>query len=90
LIHSLAGSKARPLSTKERQTLLVVIRTLFPHDNFDEIVYSKAVNALDSRARRDEGVLQLLSQGLNVLESSVRGTFAEAGTSARIKLLKGV
>ena len=85
LEHQMIAGQVPTFSVKERRTLLVVMRTLFPQGNFEERDYTKAIDALNARCTSDQKISTLLARGLAELE---KGRFTEVVQSVQISMLK--
>jgi hypothetical protein len=74
------------LGTADAATLTVLARTLFPHDQLDDLAYAQVVHALDSEAAKSENMRNLLSSGLHQLP----GDFAKLSEAERVAALKKI
>lgn len=74
------------LSGEQAKALLVMGRTLFPHDMLDDRFYQNAVNALDAKAAEDTQVRSQLLDGIAQLNAN--GAFAGMKEDARVAVLK--
>jgi hypothetical protein len=74
------------LTSAEGRTLMMVARTIVPHDKLDDAAYAVVVRALDANAVADAGALTLLRAGARELGAD----FATAGEPERVRRLKAV
>ena len=76
----------RSLTSAEGQTLMMVARTIVPHDRLDDAAYAVVVQSLDSNAAGDARSLAMLRQGVRELGAD----FASAGEPERVRRLKAI
>lgn len=76
----------KSLTSEEGRTLLVVTRTIAPHDGLDESAYALVVSSADADASKDPAMLELLRAGLKQLGSR----FAAAKESQRVRALQAI
>jgi hypothetical protein len=76
----------KALTSAEGQALLIMSRTIAPHDKLDDSAYAVVVGALDADAARDPAVLASTRAGI----ASLGAGFVQAGEPARIETLKKV
>ena len=69
-------SKLKTLSAHEAETLLKMVRQIFPHDHLDDSYYIKVVEDLDAEASRNPVTGKMLSTGVANLDHSAKGKFA--------------
>ncbi|HVB78361.1 MAG TPA: hypothetical protein VNE82_00270 [Candidatus Binataceae bacterium] len=69
-----AGLKT--LSAHEGETLLKMVRQIFPHDRLDDSYYIKVVEDLDVEASSKPATAKMLSAGVANLDHSGKGEFA--------------
>jgi hypothetical protein len=74
----------RRLTSGEGKTLMMVARTIVPHDKLDDAAYAVVVQSLDTDAVGDAGTLAMLRAGVQGLGSD----FASAGEPERVRRLK--
>ena len=73
-------------TSSEAATLMVVARTIAPHDKLDDAAYALVVRALDSDATKDATLRKAFKEGVSRLGAD----FAEAPESDRVAALKKV
>ena len=77
------------LTDAQGQTLMAFARTLYPHDTLDDAAYALVVKALDGSAK-DKATLDLLSEGIQTLDSGSGGSFVNASEDARLAAAKAI
>lgn len=77
------------LSDAQGQSLMAFTRTLYPHETLDDAAYALVVKALDGSAK-DKATLQMLSNGIQELDSASGGNFVSANDDARLMAAKAV
>lgn len=77
------------LSDAQGQSLMAFARTLYPHETLDDAAYALVVKALDGSAK-DKATLQMLSDGIEKLDSTSGGSFVNANEDARLAAAKAV
>ena len=95
LLAGLAPSSAwalelKKLSTAEGKTLMVMGRTLFPHNKLPDAVYALLAKDLDAKASGDAGAAKMLQDGIAWLNSSAGGDFAKASAKKRDEIVLGM
>lgn len=76
----------RALTTAEGRILMIVARTIAPHDKLDEAAYAVVVHSVDADAVSDPATLTMLRAGIRRLGAS----FASAAESERVRRLKAM
>ncbi|MEO8309068.1 MAG: tat (twin-arginine translocation) pathway signal sequence [Pseudomonadota bacterium] len=76
----------KALSSTEGQALLMMSRTIAPHDKLDDAAYAVVVGALDADAARDPSVLASTRAGI----ASLGAGFAQASETSRVAALKKI
>jgi hypothetical protein len=76
----------KSLSSAEGRTLLVMARTIAPHDKLEDAAYAVVIAALDADAAADPNVLTATRAGI----ASLGAGFATAQEPARVALLKKI
>ena len=74
------------LTSAEGRTLLMVARTIVPHDQLDDAAYAIVVRSIDADAARDAATLAMLRAGIRRLGAG----FAAAAESERVRRLKTI
>ena len=74
----------RSLTSPEGQTLMMVARTIVPHDRLDDAAYAVVVQSLDHNAAADASTLAMLREGVRQLGAD----FASRGEPERVRRLK--
>jgi hypothetical protein len=74
------------LSSAEAATLLVVTRTICPHDKLEDLAYALVVQAIDEDAHKGEHTHAMLKDGL----AQLGGGFVSATENERVAALKKV
>jgi hypothetical protein len=77
------------LSDAQGQALMSFARTLYPHETLDDAAYALVVKALDGSAK-DKAALQMLSEGIQKLDSASGGSFVKANEDARLAAAKSI
>jgi hypothetical protein len=72
------------LKSAEGAALLVVTRTIAPHDKLDDAAYAMVVQAIDGDANKDESSRKMIQEGLAALGSE----FAANAENDRVAALK--
>jgi hypothetical protein len=78
------------LSSRERQTLVRLLRVAYPHDSFPAGPYERTADAVLDAAARDPRLLAQLVQGLGDLDVLREVPFAELAGDAALTVLRGV
>ncbi len=73
-------------TSSEAATLMVVARTIAPHDKLDDAAYAIVIQAVDSDAARDENARQKIKEGVAALGVG----FARGSESDRVAALKKI
>lgn len=76
----------RSLTSPEGRTLMMVARTIVPHDGLDDAAYAVVVQSLDNNAAGDASSLAMLREGAHRLGAD----FASAGEPERVRRLKAI
>jgi hypothetical protein len=76
----------KALTSIEGQALLMMSRTIAPHDKLDDAAYAVVVGALDADAARDPAVLASTRAGI----ASLGGGFAQASEASRVEVLRKI
>lgn len=76
----------KALTSAEGQALLMMSRTIAPHDKLDDAAYAVVVGALDADAARDPAALASARAGI----ASLGAGFAGANEGARVEALKRI
>src|SRR5436309_2116994 len=85
-----SASPGPELTSEERSALLLVARTLFPHDHMDDSLYFMAVGAIEGRCRADARISRIVTSGIAMLRAACEGRLADAGKRKCSDLLKGI
>ncbi len=85
--HGIVGS-GLSLGSAECYTLLMIVRTLFPHDRAEDCCYSRAIASIAARCRVDRDTSELITASLAKLDHDAGGSFATAALQIRISALK--
>jgi hypothetical protein len=72
------------------ETLVAVVRTLYPHDGLPDRVYRRVVAALDGVARAQPVPAQRLAEFLDALKERGLLPFRELSESYRVQALKAI
>lgn len=78
----------KALSEHEGRTLLVMARTLFPHDFLADSYYMNIVNSVDAKAASDAGAKAAVAEGVKRLDAAYKGGFKNASEKSRVRVLK--
>jgi hypothetical protein len=74
------------LTSAEGRTLLMVSRTICPHDKLEDAAYAVVVKAVDGTAAKDRKTLAMLLEGLH----RIGADFASVDEAERVRRLKAV
>ena len=77
------------VSARDRQTLVDVVYTAFPHSAFPRGPYERAADAVLDQAGRDPRFLAQLLQGLGELDAKRGVPFTELDTDTATAVLRG-
>lgn len=77
------------LTRQDRQTLLKVVRTAFPHRTFPAAPYERATDAVIEQAGTDPRFLAQLVQGLVDLDGQRDAPFADLDDETAAAILRG-
>ena len=77
----------RALSEHDALTILVMSRTIYPHDSLGDMYYAKVVQDLDGAAAGDEGTARLLKDGVAELDGAMGVNFADLSEGNRLSVL---
>jgi hypothetical protein len=58
------------LTAEQRNTLLLIAKTLFPHEHADEKLYANAVRAIEMRCRTDADASRVVTKGINAVAAA--------------------
>ncbi|MBZ5723078.1 MAG: gluconate 2-dehydrogenase subunit 3 family protein [Acidobacteriia bacterium] len=72
------------LSSAEAATLMIVARTIIPHDKLDDAAYALVIQAVDADASNDEKTRQMIQEGIAGLGAG----FVGSAESERVEALK--
>ena len=72
------------------KTLIRMCRDLYPHDQFDDALYAKVVEALDQAAAKDDALAKLLTDGAAALDKASDGSYLKAKDEHRLATLVGM
>jgi len=78
------------LSSREGRVLMLMGRTLYPHDQLPNAVYAVLAKDLDAQAQADAEVAQQLRAGLSRLEAAAGGSFAAADAKQRLAAVQSM
>jgi len=81
--------RGHDLNAEERDTLIVMIRTVFPHTVRDN-VYRDAVEVINLRCRNDPATFVDVTAGVAALEAKAGNKFSRLPEAARISLLTSI
>ncbi|MGA3195551.1 MAG: twin-arginine translocation signal domain-containing protein [Terriglobales bacterium] len=73
-------------SSAEGATILMMARTIAPHDKLDDAAYALVISALDSDATRDDKLRRLMKAGI----ASLGADFAKRDEKVRVATLKKI
>jgi hypothetical protein len=78
--------ESKALTSAESRALLMMMRTIVPHDQLDDAAYAVVVATFDADAARDTAALAATRAGIAGLGAS----FASAPEAARVEVLKRI
>ncbi len=84
-----AAGHLKALSDQEARALLMMARTLFPHDFLGDSFYMNIVNSIDAKAAADAKAKTMLQSGIQTLDS-YGGKFAQMDEHSRTSILQSV
>lgn len=76
------------LDGRTMATILVVARTMYPHDALPDGVYARVGETLAKAAREDAGAARTIEEGVSALNDG--RPFAELSTDERLEALEGI
>ncbi|RDD63478.1 twin-arginine translocation signal domain-containing protein [Ferruginivarius sediminum] len=71
-------------------TLLKMVRRLYPHSTLSDIYYGYVVEDLDRAAKSDEQVAKLLKDGVKKLDRALQIDFLDLSDGYQLKVLEGM
>ncbi len=74
------------LTTAEAATLMVMARTIAPHDKLDDAAYALVIKAVDEAAFKDDHIRKTIKEGI----TSLGAGFATRPESERVAVLKKI
>jgi hypothetical protein len=77
------------VTARDRQTLVQVVLTAFPHSSFPRGPYERAADAVLEQAGQDPRFLAQLLQGLEELDAQREAPFADLDTDTAAAVLRG-
>ena len=86
-------SWALPMTTLDSasgDTLLLMVRRVYPHDTLEDAVYAFPVKALDQKASADPGVAATLKQGVATLNQKAGGNWRKVDATRQVAILKEI
>ena len=84
-----AAGPLKALSGHEGQSLLMMARTLFPHDFLSDSYYAGIVSSIDGKAAGDAKTKSTVQEGVKMLDS-YGGKFANLDEASRTSILKSI
>ena len=78
------------LSDQDRNTLVRVLRVMYPHDSFPDGPYERTADAVLDTAQADPRMLAQLVQGLHDLDAARGRPFVDLPDDVALTLLRGV
>src|SRR4051812_27534563 len=78
------------LSSEERDTLLAMARTIFPHDQAADMEYVRAIAIAERTWESDNTTFLTVLDGIKSIEWTCGGRFCTIGDAARVKLLSSI
>jgi hypothetical protein len=84
-----AAGPLKALSEHEGHSLLMMARTLFPHDFLGDSYYMNVVNSIDGKAAGDAKAKAMVQSGVATLDS-YGGKFAQMDEHSRTSVLQSV
>ncbi|QIB35360.1 hypothetical protein [Ancylobacter pratisalsi] len=72
------------------ETLVAVVRTLYPHEGLPERVYRRTVFQFDTMAAKAPGAAQTFAELIDLLDGATSLPFIELTESYRVRALKGI
>jgi hypothetical protein len=84
-----AAGPLKALSADEGHSLLMMARTLFPHDFLGDSYYMNIVNSLDAKAAGDAKAKATIQDGVKMLDS-YGGKFAMKDEASRTSILQSI
>jgi hypothetical protein len=84
-----AAGPLKALSANEGHSLLMMARTLFPHDFLGDNYYMNIVNSIDAKAAADANTKSMVQDGIKMLDSYA-GKFSAQSEASRTSFLQSV
>jgi hypothetical protein len=84
------SARLKTLTAHEGETLLRMMRQIFPHDRLDDSYYIKAVEDLDAESSSEPGTAKLLHAGVANLDRAAKGKFASQPGADQIAALEKI
>jgi hypothetical protein len=75
------------LSDADARTLLVMTRTLFPHDMLDDGYYMAVVQSIDAKAAGDAKTRAMVAEGIAALNGTSARPFVELSERGRVAVV---
>ncbi len=79
---------ATRFSPAAAETLVAVVRTLYPHDGLPERVYRRAVLQFDAMAAKAPGIAQIFAEFVDGADAALPLPFRELSEGYRVQVLK--
>jgi len=83
-------ARLKALTAHEGETLLKMMRQIFPHDRLDDSYYIKAVEDLDSEAASNPATAKMIKAGIANLDHSTKGKFAAQPAGDQVAALEKI
>jgi hypothetical protein len=85
----------RSFTAEQGDTLLRLLRDIFPHDNLADVFYANALAPLDDAAAQDEATQAMLAEGIADLDARAVAAggpsfFALSSEAARVDILESI
>jgi hypothetical protein len=72
------------------ETLVLAVRTLYPHDRLPERIYRRTVHAIDRLATRLPAMAQIFAEFLDEADAAMPLPFRDLSEGYRVAVLKGM
>lgn len=70
------------------ETLVAVVRTLYPHDGLPERIYRRTVFHFDAMAAKAPGIAQIFAEFIDMADSALPLPFRDLSEGYRVQVLK--
>lgn len=72
------------------KTLLVMVRTIYPHDTLADIYYAKVIGDLDALAAKNNGIRKMFAKEISKLNKILDVKFVDLSPHNRLRVLQTI